>query len=85
MPWKETCPMDQKVQFIRDWLKDDHTITELSDGYGVSRKTIYKWIERYKRSRSLEELSRAPFNHPNATNPEIVSMLIETKLKHKNW
>ena len=85
MPWEETCAMDQKVQLISDWLKNDYTIEELSQGYGISRKTIYKWIERYKLSGNLEELSRAPLHHPNATDPEIVNMLIETKLKHKNW
>src|SRR4030042_5070809 len=85
MPWKETCPMDQRVQLVSDWLRDDYTITELSQVYGVSRKTIYKWIGRYKSSESLKELPRAPLNHPNATSPEIVNMLIETKLRHRTW
>jgi transposase InsO family protein len=79
--------MDQKVQLIGDWLKDDYTVTDLSQIYKVSRKTIYKWIERYQEKgvEGLDESSRAPFNHPNATGPEIVSKLIDTKLKHKNW
>jgi putative transposase len=87
MPWKETYPMDQKVQLIGDWLKDDYTVTDLSQLYKVSRKTIYKWIERYQEKgfEGLDELSRAPFNHPNETGPEIVSKLIDTKLKHKTW
>jgi transposase InsO family protein len=79
--------MDQKVQLISDWLKDEYTITELNKIYSVSRKTIYKWIERYqvKGFEGLDELSRAPFNHPNATALEKVSKLIDTKLKHKTW
>jgi putative transposase len=87
MPWKETCPMDQKIQLISDWLKEKYTITELSQVYNISRKTIYKWIERYqeKQARGLEELSRVPLNHPNATKPEIVSQIIDTKLQHKTW
>jgi len=87
MPWKEVRPMDQKVRLIGDWLKDEYTITELSQIYSVSRKTIYKWIERYqeKGPEGLDELSRAPFNHPNATGPEIVNQLIDTKLRHKTW
>ena len=24
MPWKETCAMDQRIQFIRDWLSGDY-------------------------------------------------------------
>jgi putative transposase len=87
MPWKETCPMDQKIQLLSDWSKQEYTITELSQTYNVSRKTIYKWVERYqnKGPEGLNESSRAPLNHPNETGPEIVSKLIDTKLEHKHW
>ena len=87
MSWKETCAMDQKVELIGDWLKDEHTIKELGEHYQVSRKTIYKWIGRYNAggAEALLDASRAPYRHPNATPPEIVSQLIETKLKHKPW
>lgn len=87
MPWKETCPMNQKIQLLSDYLKEEYTITELSHNYNVSRETVYKWIKRYqaKGLAGLEELPRAPLNHPNATSPLIVSQLIDTRLKHKNW
>jgi transposase InsO family protein len=87
MPWKETCPMDQKIQLLSDCLKGDYTITELSQTYQISRKTIYKWLERYQEqgSHGLDERPRAPFHHPNATGPEIVNQLIDTKLQHRTW
>ena len=87
MPWKETCAMDEKVKLIGDWLKDEHTVSELGEHYQVSRKTIYKWISRYQDGgvEALGEASRAPYHHPNATALEIVSQLIDTKLKHKDW
>jgi hypothetical protein len=37
--------MEQHVEAIREW-KDGKSITALSEVYGVSRKTIHKWIER---------------------------------------
>ena len=49
MPWSETSPMDQKTQFIADVLRDGLAIVELCDDYGISRKTGYKWIDRYLR------------------------------------
>ena len=87
MPWKETGAMDQKVQLIGDWLKDEYTISELGEYYQVSRKTIYKWITRYQAGgvEALTEMSCAPRYHPNATPPEIVSQLIEAKLRHQYW
>jgi len=87
MPWKETCAMDEKVQMIGDWLKDEHTISELGEHYQVSRKTVHKWVSRYKEGgiEACHEASRAPYHHPNATAPEIVSQIIDTKLRHRNW
>src|SRR5262245_29865762 len=34
MPWKETCPMDQRLVLIADWLREEWTITELARRYG---------------------------------------------------
>ena len=82
MPWKETSVMDQKVQMIGDWLTKEFSITELSEIYGVSRPTVYKWIDRYeeKGASGLEEVSREPCSHPNAIRPEIVEKIVELKL-----
>jgi putative transposase len=87
MPWKETCAMDEKVQMIGDWLKKEHTISELGEHYQVSRKTVSKWIRRFRDGgvEALKEASCAPYHHPNATAPEIVFQLIETKLRHSKW
>ena len=87
MPWKETCPMDQRTQLIGDYLKKESSITHLHELYGVSRKTIHKWIARYKQDgpAGLEDRSRAPVNHPNATSPEIVSQIVNTRLRRPTW
>jgi transposase-like protein len=49
MPWRAASPMDQRTQFIADFLRDALSITELCALYGVARKTGYKWIDRYLR------------------------------------
>ena len=49
MPWKEVSPMDQRTQFMADYLRESLSITELCGMYGVTRKTGYKWIDRYLR------------------------------------
>jgi len=87
MPWKMEKPMDQKVKLIGDWLDKNYSIKELSNKYGVSRKTIYKWLKRYEDEgiAGLEDKSRASHNHPNLTNSDIVNRIVEYKLKHKTW
>ena len=59
MPWKETCAMDQKMQMIGDWLSGGlHGY--ISEIYGISQQTAYKWIGRYNHEEvdGLKELSR---------------------------
>ena len=44
MPWSETTPMDQKTQFIADYLRQSLSMSELCNLYGISRKTGYKLV-----------------------------------------
>lgn len=87
MPWEQTSVMDQRVQFIADWLSGEYLKTELCVVYGISRPTADKWIKRYEQHglKALEERSRAPHGHPNETPEEIREMLIQTKLSHQSW
>lgn len=39
MSWSHTAAMDQKTQFISDYLRDCLSITPLCALYGLSRKT----------------------------------------------
>lgn len=87
MPWSQTTPMDQRMQFIADYLRQTLSMTELSQLYGVSRKTGYKWIERYlaQGPAGLEELSRRPRTSPNQTDEEIVEALLQVRRRHPSW
>jgi transposase InsO family protein len=80
-------PMDQKVKLIGSWLENKYTITELSTKFSVSRKTIYKWINRYfdEGVGGLEEKSRAAHNHPNETGSEKIDRIVDYKLNHRTW
>lgn len=87
MPWRELKPMDQKTQFIADYLRQTLDTTELCQLYGISRKTGYKWIERYLENgpQGLEERSRRPGTCPNQTPDAIVEALIAVRQHHPSW
>jgi putative transposase len=87
MPWKETSPMDQKTQFIADYLRETFSVTELCDMYMVSRKTAYKWIDRYLRQgpAGLEDRSRKPRNSPNRIPEHIEAALLQARARHPSW
>jgi len=79
--------MDQRTQFIADHLRDALSITELCALYGISRKTGYKWIERYLRHGpvGLDERSRRPRCSPRQTSEEIVRAILDARRRHPRW
>jgi putative transposase len=87
MPWSETTPMDQKTQFIADYLRESFSFTELCARYGVSRESGYRLVERYLEQgpAGLEARSRRPHTSPNETAPHIVEALLELRRRHPRW
>jgi transposase len=47
MPWKESRVVDQRLQFLSSYQKEEMSLTDLCHEYGISRPTAYKWIKRY--------------------------------------
>jgi putative transposase len=87
MPWSQTSPMDQKTQFIAAYLRDRLSVTELCELYGISRKTGYKWIDRYliHGPQGLEERSRRPSTSPRHTPDHVVAAIVEARRRHPSW
>lgn len=87
MPWKELCALDLRIEMVNGWLSQGYSITELSESYSVSRKTIYKWIERYLSQGlvGLSELSREPKHHPNVTPEAMVEAILTMKKRRMRW
>jgi len=82
VPWKETGPMEERLKFVL-MHQDGWAVTDLSEAFGVSRKTGYKWLERYEQVglEGFREGSRAPHRHPNAVAAEIEAAIVQLKLE----
>lgn len=87
MSWKKTCAIEERFQFIEDWKQKEWNFTELCDRYEVSRKTGYKWLERYQAEGldGLQEQSRAPLWHPNQVVAEVAEALVGARDMHPSW
>jgi len=48
MPWKETCHMGERTQFMARILNGEDEMAALCREYGISRKTGYKWLGRHR-------------------------------------
>lgn len=87
MPWKVSGAMDQRLHFVSEYLKHVRTMTELCAEFGISRKTGYKWAQRYadQGATGLEERSRRPHAHPARVSEAVIGLLVELRLKHLRW
>src|SRR4051794_35742526 len=87
MPWSEISAMEQRVAFIRDVKCGNLSMSELCLRYGISRKTGYKWLERFDRFGvvGLEQRSHAAHRVHNATSEELVNELLAVRLEHPSW
>jgi putative transposase len=79
--------MDQKIKFMSDSLRLNLSMSELCQLYNVSRKTGSKWVERYLRvgPAGLEDRSRNPLHAVNATAPEVMAAILETRRRPPAW
>ena len=87
MPWREISPMEQRLEFVREFDSELFTMTELAAQYGISRKTGYKWLERYDADGALGLMDRSRRAHesPHATDPEVLATLIRLRQRHPRW
>jgi len=85
MPWKEHSPMDQRTEFALKALRQEQPFTDLCGDYGISRKTGYKWLERYNAQGhgGMKDRSRRPHHHPDACTEAEVCCLVALKLRYK--
>jgi putative transposase len=87
MSWRESCAMDERVRFIADHLTGLWTMTGLCDRYEISRKTGYKWLDRYRLegAAGLRERSHAARVHGRATPQNIVDAIVGLRQERPTW
>lgn len=81
MPWMETRVSDERMKFIVACDQRELSMAELCRTYGISRKTGYKWIERWQDEGppGLVDHSRAPHTHPNKVTDEQIAAILKAR------
>lgn len=87
MPWKDTTVLDDRMKFVALCLDKELSMTELCRVFGISRKTGYKLLQRYKTfgPAGLEDIARAPHSHPNAVSEQVQQSILSMKAAHPTW
>ena len=87
MAWMQVKVKEQRTNFINDVLKNQNNFTGLCRKYDISRKTGYKWLERYQIEGldGLCDRSKAPLLRPNTIEDYIINQIIEVRIKYPKW
>ena len=87
MPWLETSPVDQRERFIADHQCGLYAMTELCERYGISRKSGYKWLDRFAEEgrRGLQDRSRAPHHCPHRIPRDVAQLICAARRAHPSW
>lgn len=77
--------MDLRVRLIQDY-NEGESISALAEIYSVSRKTIYKWVERHDAEgvAGLADRSRTPQHCPGRLGDDVVAHIVAARQRW-NW
>ncbi|HEX7758959.1 MAG TPA: IS481 family transposase [Caulobacteraceae bacterium] len=79
--------VDQRLSFVLAAEAGEEPVTWLCEQRGISRKTGYKWLARYRAGgvAALLDRSRAPHGTGRSTPAELVEKIIELRLARPHW
>src|SRR5512133_1719146 len=83
-PWKETTTMSQRSELIERAKQAGANISALCRAYGVSRKTVYKWLKREREAGAagLQDQSRRPKHSPKQTSRTVEAQVLKEREAH---
>jgi transposase InsO family protein len=78
--------MDEKLLFLADYLREQSPFSQLCERYGISRKTGYKWVHRYRQAGldGLAERSRRPLHSAEAIPYAIRQAVLEIRTSQRD-
>lgn len=86
MAWRVTNVEDQRKLFIETYFENKETISGLCEEFGISRKTAYKWLARFKEEGSTGLKDRRRARHSQIkTCEELVEQVLTIKKKRIKW
>ncbi len=87
MPWEKVDTVDLRREFVALAEHGDFPFSKLCQRYGISRKTGYKWLKRFKKlgGKGLEDCSKKPLGSPGKTPPKIEAVIVAARDQFPAW
>jgi len=90
LPWRETSPVNERKHFIDAHQRGELSVSELCRRFRISRKTGYKWLERFygdgaDDEEALRDRSRRPHSHPRAVPTWLEEVIVQSRKQRPHW
>lgn len=87
MPWQEITVMAQRLEFVTLARQEGANIARLCRKFGISRKTGYKWLRRFREGghTALADRTRRPKCSPRRTTERIEGAILAVRDRHPVW
>jgi len=87
MPWREMSQEDQRLEFVLEAQRDEVSFAELCRRYGVSRKTGYEVMARFKHEgvAGLVRRRSTPHSNPRRVSDEMRELLVSERKARPTW
>lgn len=87
MPWKTSSVQQARERFVRAALRGLQSIGRLCRQEGISRKTGFKWLNRFRAygGPGLNDRSRRPRHSPTRTPARWRKAIAQVRHKHIHW
>ena len=82
MPWKVVPMSEVRLAFVHHVESLKRPVADACRQFGISRKTGYKWLQRWRAQGGLESLadrSRRPRHCPRQTEPSVEQRILEVR------
>lgn len=87
MPWKDVTLSDQRYSLVMAMLGKNASIVDLAAAAGVSRKTAYKWLDRFKAGGEplLADQPRARREQAFEVAEDVRKLIVSERRDHPTW
>ena len=87
MAWENYKVEQERLRVVEAYASGNHSMTAICNQYGISRKTGYKWYQRFleEGEDGLKDLSKAPHKLNVCYSEEQINRAIDLKLRKRTW
>ena len=84
---REMSVTEQRYKAVLAVIGNGRTISEVAKDWGISRRTMHRWLARYEGDglEGLNSRSHRPAHCPHQTSPTVEAKVLEMRRAHSYW